>query len=388
MDLGEITVVDLTHLLPGPYATQLLADMGAGVVKIEPLMGDAARHITITGDSEGALFDAVNRGKRSVALNLKTDGGKECLFKLVTEADVVIEQFRPGVVSRLGIDYEAVRKRNSDIVYCSLSGYGQTGSEATRVGHDLNYVAIAGLLDMTRESPDDSPVVPGFPIADMAGGLFATMSVVSALLARELGQDGGEYVDVSMTDVTLSFSQVVAAMALAGERPRAGRTALTGDLPCYDIYETADGRYITLAALESQFWEEFCAAVGREDLINFHMAEDDTVREELRGELTELFRSKSASEWEALLGDRDAMFAPVNTVEEAIDSQLTHEREMFIKGCGHDTPPRIGFPARVETGLDIQRGSPPSVGQHTEEVLREVGISQERLAELRREGAI
>lgn len=388
MDLGDLTVIDLTQLLPGPYATQLLADMGADVVKIEPLTGDPARHISITGDSQGGLFAAVNRGKRSVALDLKTEGGKECLFKLVPEADVVIEQFRPGVMSQLGIDYEAVRKRNSDIVYCSLSGYGQTGPEASRVGHDLNYVATAGLLDMTRESADESPVVPGFPIADMAGGLFATMSIVSALLARELGQGGGEYVDVSMTDVTLSFSQVVTSMALTDERPRAGQTALTGNLPCYDIYETADGRYVTLGALEPRFWEEFCAAVGREDLIDFHMAENDRVRKELRDELTELFRSKSASEWEALLGDRDVMFAPVNTVGEAIDSQLTHERGMFIEGHGRDASPRIGFPARVETGLEVPRGSPPSVGQHTEEVLREVGISQERMSELRQDDAV
>lgn len=388
MDLEEITIIDLTKLLPGPYATQLLADMGASVIKIEPPTGDPARHITITGDREGALFDAVNRGKRSVALDLKTDYGRECFFRLVSEADVVIEQFRPGVVSRLDIDYEAVQKQNPDIVYCSLSGYGQTGPKPSHVGHDLNYVATTGLLDMTRKSPDDSPVLPGVPIADMAGGLFATMSIVSSLLDRELGQGGGEFIDISMTDVTLSFSQIVTAMALTNENPRPGQTPLTGDLPCYNIYETADGRYVTLAALEPRFWEEFCAIVGREDLIAFHRANSDRVREELKDELTELFRTKPASEWEELLGDRDVMFAPVNTVEEAMDSPLAHEREMIIEGHGRDVPPRIGFPAKVDTGLEVPRESPPNVGQHTEEVLNEVGISQEQLAELRRQNAI
>lgn len=388
MDLGDITVVDLTHLLPGPYATQLLADMGADVIKIEHQVGDPARHLTITGERKGALFEAVNRGKRSVTLDLKAARGRECFFELVAQTDVVIEQFRPGVMAELGLSYDEVHNRNRNIVYCSLSGYGQTGPKTSRVGHDLNYIATAGLLDMTRNSADDRPVVPGVPIADMAGGLFATMNIVSALLARELGDGGGEYIDVSMTDVTLSLSQVIAVMALMGDRPRPGETALTGDLPSYNIYETADGRYITLAALEPRFWKEFCTAVQRPDLLDLHRADNAGVREALRDELTELFRLKPADAWERMLEDKDVMFAPVNTIEEAINSQLASERGMLVEGRGNEVPSRIGFPAVTRTGFEVPRGPPPCLGEHTEEVLREVGFDEDQLADLRAEGTI
>src|SRR6056297_3088540 len=255
MRLDGIRVLDLSRLLPGPYATQLLADAGAEVIKIEDTdAGDYARVMPpYTDDGVGAIFDAINRGKRSVALDLKSDEGREAFLTLAESADVVFEQFRPGVVDRPGVDYESVRARNENVVYCSLSGFGQTGPHADRVGHDLNYVGMAGLLDMTRADEDSPPQIPGYPVGDMAGGLFAAFSIVGALLSRELGNTGGEYVDVAMTDVVASFSQSIAYDALAGEEPRPGETALTGDGPWYDIYECADGRYVTIAALEPKF---------------------------------------------------------------------------------------------------------------------------------------
>lgn len=387
MNLDAVTVLDLTQLLPGPYATQLLADMGANVIKVEPLDGDPARHLEITGDRPGGLFDMVNRGKQSIALDLKADGGRECFLQLAADADVIIEQFRPDVVSRLGIDYDAVRDENPGVIYCSLSGYGQTGPRSGRVGHDLNYVATAGLLDLNRDAPEEEPVIPGFPIADMAGGMTATMSILGALLSRELGDGSGAYLDVSMTDVVVSLSQVVAANALGGERVEPGRTALAGALPCYGVYETADGRYVALAALEPRFWEEFCHVVGREDLLEFHWSSDEAVREELQSELSALFKEHTAEEWEDRLGDEDVMFASVNTLNEALESELVAARGMVLDGSD-GAPPRLGFPAQSSSGFDVARTAAPALGADTEAVLREHGVDSETVTCLRDTGVI
>lgn len=387
MNLDSVTVLDLTQLLPGPYATQLLADMGADVVKVEPLGGDPARHLELTGDRPGGLFDAVNRGKRSIALDLKADGGRECFLQLAADTDVVIEQFRPDVVSRLGIDYDAVQARNPGVVYCSLSGYGQTGPRSGRVGHDLNYVATAGLLDLNRDEPGDEPVIPGVPIADMAGGMTAAMCILGALLSRELGDGTGEYLDVSMTDVVVSLSQLVAANALGGERVEPGGTALAGALPCYGVYETADGRYVTLAALEPRFWEEFCRVVDREDLVEYHWSSDEAIREELRTELAAIFRERTAEEWEDELGDADVMFAGVNTLNEALESELVAARGMVLDGIA-GAPSRVGFPAQSSAALDVPRTPAPALGAHTEAVLQEHGVDAETIARLRDAGGI
>ena len=341
MRLDGVRVLDLTRLLPGPYATQLLADLGADVVKVEDTgAGDYARHMPPTTErGVGAVFDAVNRGKRSVAVDLKDDDGREAFLELAAEADVVVESFRPGVVDRLGVGYDAVRERNPDVVYVSLTGYGQAGPLSDRAGHDLNYVGRAGLLDMTRESPETRPVPLGYQVADLSGGLFAAFAATSALLSRELGTndadgaDGegrGEYVDVSMTDVVLSFSHTVApdAMAASGTDdpgPRPGETGLTGGYPWYDVYETADG-YVTLAALEPQFWTAFCDAVGREDLAGYHMTEDPAERAALREELEALFAERTRDEWVQTFADVDACVDGVYTPTEAVADETFRER--------------------------------------------------------------
>ena len=284
MRLDGLRVLDLSRLLPGPFATQLLADAGADVIKIEDTdRGDYARYMPpYTDDGTGTIFDAVNRGKRSVAIDLKTKPGREAFMRLVETADVVFEQFRPGVVDRLGVDYESVRKHNPEVVYCSLSGFGQTGPHADRVGHDLNYVGMAGLLDLTRVDEETDPQIPGYPIGDMAGGLFAAFSILGALVSRGIGNTDSEYVDVAMTDVVASFSQAVAHEALTGDSPRPGETPLTGAAPWYGVYETANGRYITIAAIEEKFWTRFCEAVDREDLLDAHMTTDPAERAALR----------------------------------------------------------------------------------------------------------
>jgi crotonobetainyl-CoA:carnitine CoA-transferase CaiB-like acyl-CoA transferase len=322
MRLNGIRVLDFTRLLPGPCATQLLADSGADVIKIEDTdVGDYARTMSPhTERGVGALFDMVNRDKRSIALDLKTPAGRDVIHELVGTADVLDEGFRPGVTERLGIDDETVREHNDDIVYCSLTGYGRTGPFADRAGHDLNYVGAVGLLDMTRRSRDEAPRIPGYPIGDMAGGTFAALGVLGALCSRELGNTAGEHLDIAMTDVVLSFSQSVAHGALASESPRPGETPLTGGLPWYDVYETADGRYVTLAALEPKFWAAFCTAVGHDELVDEHGTDDPATREALRETLEAIFAGRTRAEWEADLGAIDATVGPVNTPAEAVGS--------------------------------------------------------------------
>ncbi|QDX40939.1 CaiB/BaiF CoA-transferase family protein [Salarchaeum sp. JOR-1] len=366
MDLEGIRVLDLTRLLPGPYATQLLADAGADVVKVEsPDRGDYARSMPPTTEGGvGRLFDAVNRGKRSVALDLTTDVDREAFYALAADADAVVEGFSPGTVDRLGVNYERVREHNEDIVYCSLSGYGQTGAFAERAGHDINYLAAAGVLDATRRDTDETPRIPGIPVADMAGGLFAAFAVAASLLSRELGNGGG-YVDTSLADAALSVSQPLAMLAFDGD-PRPGRTPLTGEYPWYDVYEAEDGEYVTLAALEPEFWEAFCADADRPDLVDAHGTTDPVEREALRAELESTFAERPAAEWERRCG-ADGMVARVRTPRDAIDA--AHFRE---RGVVHDG--RVGFPARVDGDVPAAGESVPDLGEHTGELLREAGV--------------
>ncbi|MFC6941400.1 CaiB/BaiF CoA-transferase family protein [Salinirubellus sp. GCM10025818] len=388
MRLDGVRVVDLTTLLPGPYGTQLLADLGADVVKVERVdAGDDARYTPpLTDEGHGALFDAVNRGKRSVALDLKDERGREALYELVSTADAFVEQFRPGVVDRLGVDYDTLREHNPGLVYCSLSGYGQSGPKSGKAAHDLNYIGLAGLLDMTRESEAAKPQMPGYPIADMAGGVFAAFSIVCALLSRELGagESDGEYIDCSLTDPVLSFSQSVAPSAFMGEDPRPGETALTGGYPWYDVYECDDGRYVTLAALEPRFWRGFCEAVDREDLLGYHTTDDPAEMAALREELESLFASRTRDEWVEAVGDADATVDGVYTPAEALEHPQVEAMEI-VEDSG-DSLPRVGYPARGEGVPDGPLGGAPGHGEHTGELLREVGLSEARVDSLAEAG--
>lgn len=378
MNLDGIRVLDLSRLLPGPYGTQLLADMGADVVRIErPSDSEAA----------GPPLEAINRGKRRVALDLKRDGGREAFLELAATADVVIEQFRPGVVDRLGIDYETVREVNPEIVYCSLSGYGQNGPYSDRVGHDLNYIGLAGLLDMTRQSDEETPRMPGYQVADIGGGLFSALSIVGALLSRELGttNTGGEYIDISLTDAAVSFSQAVAPRTLAGGEPRPGDTPLTGQFPWYDVYSAAEG-YVTLAALEPHFWRAFCEAVDHEEWIEFHTTTDPAELEALRDELEALFAERTRDEWVEFFDGVDAAVDGVYTPAEMVDHPQITARDYIDRSA--DGPPYIGFPAR---GSDIDHDGPTAVADHGEDtvsLLREAGVDEAELERLRESGAI
>lgn len=381
MHLDGIRILDLSQILPGPYATQMLADLGADIVTVEPPGGgDPAREMALSG--EHTLFETVNRGKRSVAIDLKAAEGQELFYALAADADAVLEGFRPGVVDRLGVDYDSLREHNEELVYCSLSGYGQTGPYADRAGHDINYVGLAGLLDVTRADEETTPQVPGYQVADLAGGAVAACSLLAGLVSRALGNGGG-YVDVSMTDVVASFSHTLAPEALAGGDPRPGETPLTGACPWYDVYETADGKHVTLGALEPAFWEAFCRDIGREELVDVHGTNDPAEREALRAELAELFSSRSREEWVETLGPETAT-APVLTPGEALDHPQIADR---VVRRPDDAPPRVGLPA---CGSDLPGSdeSLPALGEHTDEVLREAGYDGAEIERLRADGTV
>jgi len=425
MDLDGIRVLDLTQLLPGPYGSQLLADMGAEVLKVEPPTGDPARHVQADAGWAGHVFSAVNSGKKSIAIDLKSDGGQRAFYQLVREADVVFEQFRPGVTERLGIDYGTLTEYREDIVYCSLTGYGQDGPYRDRAGHDLNYVGVTGLVDMTRPGASDTggvssgedtgaasggedagerqddrdtggridgekrpPTPLGYPVADMSGGLMAVTAILGALLERELGGEG-THLDVSMTDAVLSYGQVELAMADDGLDPRPGETPMSGSLPWYGIYETADGRAVTLAALEPRFFRAFCEAVDRPDLLEYHLTREADERDHLRRELADIFRERTRAEWTDLLGD-DTMVGPVNTPAEALADPHLAGRDSFVEtSAGHR---RVRLPVRDAvdgaSGREDDAGTVPGLGEHTDEVLAACGYDDEEITTLRSENAV
>ena len=381
--LTGIRVLDLSRLLPGPYCTSLLADLGAEVIKIEtPGAGDYSRMIPTDLGGDGT-FQAVNRNKKSVALNYRNARGLQVLLRLASAVDVVVEGFRPGAAARWGLGYEAIRQVSPSVVYCSLSGYGQNGPYAERAGHDLNYQALGGLLALNGAA-GGPPLPTGVQIADLAGGMLAAIAILGALFGRQqTGQ--GAYLDVSMLDAVVSWlAPVAGALFLqSGQNPARGGTPLTGSLPSYSVYATADGKYLAMSALEPHFWTAFCNALGREDL--FRRQFDAS----LIHELAALFAQRTRAEWLALLGPADVCLEPVYGVDEVLQDPQARERGLVVEADPLDAagpvsapgPPwRFGPPFQfVERG----RGAPaPKLGQHTQEVLRQAGLGDEEIQEL------
>ncbi len=362
--LKDITILDFTRLLPGPYLTQLLGDLGATVIKVEStLVGDYAR-IAPPEMGLAGLFEAVNAGKKSLAVNYRKPEGREIIYRLAQQADVFIEGFRPGAVKRYRLDYETLRGYNPRLVYCSLSGYGQSGPYRDRAGHDLNYVAVGGALGLNGEE-DGPPVPPGVPIADLAGGMLAAIAILAALLGRNrTGQ--GAYLDMALLDGVISW---ITPLALGpyfaqGQVPQRGRMPLAGGLPCFNVYPTADGRHLTLAALEPHFWQAFCQAVGREDWLPRQLDPS------LEGELRDLFRQRTLDEWMALFREVDACVEPVHTIEEVLAHPQVRHRGHVREEEGRPVgmaPPFVFVPR--------ERGSAPRLGEHTREVLRKAGFT-------------
>jgi alpha-methylacyl-CoA racemase len=366
--LKDVTVLDLSRLLPGPFCTLLLADLGADVIKVEDTLGgDYLRWMPPLVDRYSALFHAVNRNKRSVVLNLKTAPGHAAFLDLVTHADVVVEGFRPGVMDRLLVGYEALREQNPRIVLCSITGYGQDGPYRDRVGHDINYAALAGVLSLTGTAPEQL-AIPGVQIGDLGGGaLSAAVAILAALHERDrTGQ--GTHCDVSMLDGLVSWmAPVLAVHSATGAVPGPGGYMLNGCHPCYRLYRCADG-YLSVGALEPKFWKAFAEAIGLGHLAELGLtsgAEAARVVDEVQAVLA----TKTRAEWSSLLDGRETCVEPVLAVDEVLVNPQVRARQ-----------------ATVDAGSVAQRPA-PGYGEHSQEVLAQLGYDEAKFEELLREGA-
>lgn len=384
--LSGIRVLDLSRLLPGAYASQMLADFGADVIKVEePGSGDYGRFMPPHGpDGVSLYFTAINRNKRSITLNLKKEEGRDVFLRLVRDADVVLESFRPGVMDRLGLGYEQLKETQPGIIYCAISGYGQDGPYRLRAGHDLNYVGYAGLLHYNR-GVHGEPAMPPTQLADLAGGSYmAVIGILAAVVGR--AQTGeGRKIDVSMTEGAMSLLPLVATAYLnTGKAPRPGHSTLDGGLPCYNIYEAKDGKYVTLAALEPKFWHTFCTHIGHLELLPFHMPVGPGEREEAMDVLRTVFKTKTRDEWVTELAEIDACVGPVYGIDEALNDKHAQARGVTVTGGSTEEPFRTlrSFP-RMSGAEDEQRYAPPEMGEQTEELLREAGYSDEEVAQFK-----
>ena len=394
--LQGIKVLDLSRLAPGPFCSMLLGDAGADVLLIEaPLhlvTRGAAPRPGGGGDDEAAkrrrAHNALGRNKRSIVINLREDRGREVFYKLCEDADVVLEGFRPGVVDRLGVDYETVAKINPRIVYCSLSGYGQTGPYRDVVGHDINYISIGGALGFIGR-PGQPPAIPQNVIADFAGGgLMAAFGITTALLARER-TGRGQYVDIAMSDGVLYLLASAASGVLAGGKaPEPGVEMLSGAAPHYNVYETADGKWLSLGSLEPHFWEALCDVVGRED---FKPLEYDTARyPEIAEHFTQVFKTKTRDEWFSELLSVDLCIAPVYALDEALEDPHNVARNMVLEV----DDPELGVIRQIGIGPKLSdtpgevRTIAPSPGDHTDAVLDGAGFDAAAIAELREQGVV
>jgi crotonobetainyl-CoA:carnitine CoA-transferase CaiB-like acyl-CoA transferase len=371
--LGRFRMLDLSRQLPGPFCSMLLADLGMDVLAVYS-----------PSDPMGMGIPLLGRNKRSLTLNLKAPEGRDIFHRLAREADVVLEGSRPGVAARLGVDYATLRELNPRLVYCSISGYGQDGPYRDRVGHDVNYLGFAGVIGLTG-SAGGPPVIPAVQIADVGGGaLTAAVGILAALWARE--ETGrGQLVDISMMAGAVAWQVVnVFRWLLEQEEPQRGLTMLTGRHPCYAIYETRDGRHVTVGALEPHFWRTLCERLGLPELARRQFAEGEE-RERMFATLRARFRERTMAEWVADLADLDICFGPVATLGEMMEDPHVRHRGMVVEtGSG----PTLGNPIKLSGTPPELRSDPPELGQHTEPVLRGLGYSPGEVAALRERGVV
>lgn len=371
--LAGLKCLDLSRQLPGPFCSMVLADLGVDVLVI-----------SAPNDPMGLGIPLIQRNKRSMTLNLKTPRGREIFLRLAREADIVLEGFRPGVTQRLGIDYETLVRENPRLIYCSISGYGQDGPYRDKVGHDLNYLGYAGVLGVSGRAGGPPTIMP-VQVADIGGGaLMGAVGILAAIIARQ-HTGKGQYIDIAMMDGSVVWNVFHILMYLVqGRQPERGHTQLTGHYACYSVYETKDGQFVTVGALEPHFWRNLCEKLGVPEFIPDQFAEGERRLEILR-ELQERFRRKTQAEWMEELGSVDICFGPVNDIPTALaDPQVRHRGIVSQR----DGKIFLGCPIKLSETPPRSPSSPPEFGEHTEEVLHCLGYDSDIVASLRREGVI
>jgi crotonobetainyl-CoA:carnitine CoA-transferase CaiB-like acyl-CoA transferase len=373
--LAGVRVLDLTRLLPGPFLTMVLADMGADVVKIEdPRVGDYLRAFPPSIGGVSGRYLAINRGKRSLALDLKTPGGRDALLRMAERADVIVESFRPGVMDKLGVGYAALAARNPRVIVCSISGYGQTGPYRDRAGHDLDYIALAGVLAMGGAA-GGAPMMPGVQIADLAGGaLWSATAVLGALVGRERTGKGA-HLDISMTEGALALVAAELGNLAAGARPTRGTQTLNGGLACYGVYRTSDDRCLAVGALEPKFWVAFNQRIGRAPNVA-ELVGDAAEQARVRDDIARILATKSAAEWMAIFGDADVCVEIVVELDELAEHPLHRERGVFF------AMPGAPLQVRTPVGAPHEPRVPPKLGEHSREVLAEYGFGDDEIGAL------
>ena len=384
--LASLKVLDFSTLLPGPFASLLLADMGAEVLRIEsPTRMDLLRVLPPHDQGVSASHAYLNRNKRSLALDLKQPEALEVIKQLLQDYDIVLEQFRPGVMERLGLGYEALKAINPKLIYVSITGYGQTGPYKDRAGHDINYLALAGLASYTGHA-DSGPLPLGMQVADIAGGsLHGVIGLLAAVIARQqTGQ--GQHLDVSMTDCVFSLNAMAGAGYLAcGEEPGREAQMLNGG-SFYDYYRSRDGRWFSVGSLEPAFMKQLCAALGLEELETLGLSPEPALQKALKNALRIEFETHDFAELCALFATLDACVEPVLSLSEAVRHPQLKARALVTEVPRGDgtTQAQMACPLKFSDGLPESRHIGAAIGQHTDQVLRELGYSAERIAELRR----
>ncbi len=385
MKLEGIRVLDLSMFLPGPHLTMMMADHGAEVIKIEPPQGEPVREVGLRQAGHSVWFRNTHRNKRCITLNLKMADAREVFLALAREADVVVEAFRPGVIERLGIGYEAVKAVNPRIVYCSISAFGQTGPLAHKPAHDLSVQAEAGLVSVNLGA-DGHPAMPGVPSADMAASLMALSGILMALLRRQqTGQ--GDYLDIAMYDALLAWTPNVMGPPFAENRAAVVKDERSwGGSSFYGIFATADGRHITLGGGEHKFVEALLKALRRSDLIPVALLPPGPAHEPVRAFLRAAFAQRSLADWCEFLAPLDLAWAPVRDLHEAIHSDHTAARRMLVQRPGE--PPHLGLPIKFSAEPGQLDGRLDERGGSTDAVLRAAGYAPQAIAALRERGAV
>jgi crotonobetainyl-CoA:carnitine CoA-transferase CaiB-like acyl-CoA transferase len=397
--LDHIKVLDLTRLAPGPHCTMILGDLGAQVLKIEepgPPTGRRAEQAAgqstawqVAGIDRYSPFNALNRNKRSMGLNLKTEAGRDIFLTLAAGADVVVEEFRPGVAKRLGIDYEEVlRPHNPRLIYCAVTGYGQDGPYSRYVGHDLNYIAIAGALGIMGPA-NGPPAIPHNLLADFAGGgMHAAIGILAALMARERS-GRGQFVDIAMADGVLNLQAALLGNYFGlGMIPPRGESFLDGAAPFYNVYQTQDDKWMSIGAIEPWFYANLCKALGCADLLPYEF--DRSQWPHMRQVFENIFRTKTRDQWFALLTQTDVCVGPVYTYDELEHDPHLQARQMFLDIPTPDggTVKQVGISLKLSDTPGQVRSLAPRQFEHTDAVLQELGYSAEDIDRLQRGGVV